>query len=171
VPRLGTVQKQAAQILAYKAEGLTAAGIARVLGVSESAVGRVLQAAGLAGRRQTRNTLRQETEREKIIVLRSQGKNGVEIARDLGIPVNRVYKAINQASALDLRFSLGKSHLTPEELDQIATLREQQLSTSEIARRLGRSERTVFRAIAQQAGTVTPGGEAASCPRASRRRR
>jgi len=74
----------------------------------------------------------------------------VQIARELGIPVNRVYTAINQASALDPRFSLGKSHLTPEELDQIATLRAQQLSTSEIARRLGRSERTVFRAVAKR---------------------
>jgi DNA invertase Pin-like site-specific DNA recombinase len=170
-PRLGTVQKQAAQILALKAEGLTAADIARVLGVSESAVGEVLQAAGLAGRRRTRNTLRHDSEREKILALRTQGKNGAKIARDLGIPVNRVYTAINQASALDPRFSLGKSHLTPEELDQIATLREQELSTSEIARRLGRSERTVFRAVAKQAGSVTPDAGAANRPKASRRGR
>ena len=52
-PRLGPVQKQTAQILAYKAEGLSAAGIARVLGVSEPAVGRILRLAGFAPRRQT----------------------------------------------------------------------------------------------------------------------
>ena len=52
-PRLGQVQKQTAQILAYKAEGLSAAGIARVLGVSEPAVGRILRIAGFSPRRQT----------------------------------------------------------------------------------------------------------------------
>ena len=46
-PRLGPVQKQTAQILAYKAEGLSAAGIARMLDVSEPAVGRILRVAGL----------------------------------------------------------------------------------------------------------------------------
>ena len=45
-PRLGPVQKQTAQILAYKAEGLSAAGIARVLDVSEPPVARILRLAG-----------------------------------------------------------------------------------------------------------------------------
>jgi DNA-directed RNA polymerase specialized sigma24 family protein len=151
-PRLGPVQKQTAQILAYKAEGLSAAGIARVLDVSEPAVARILQLAGFSGRQQTPHTRHQDAEREQILVLRTQGKNGEQIAKQLAIPVDRVYTAINRASALDPRFSLGKSHLTPDELDQIATLRGQRLSIPEIARGCGRSERTVHRAIAKLEG-------------------
>jgi DNA-binding CsgD family transcriptional regulator len=151
-PRLGPVQKKTAQILAYKAEGLSAAGIARALGVSEAAVARVLRAAGFSGRKQTPYLRRQDAEREKILVLRSQGKNGEQIARELSIPVNRVYAAINRASSLDPRFSLGKSHLTRDDLDQIAALRRQGLSIPEIARRCGHSERTVYRAIAKLEG-------------------
>jgi putative DNA-invertase from lambdoid prophage Rac len=151
-PRLGPVQKQTAQILAYKAEGLSTAGIARVLGVSEPAVARILELAGLSGRRQTPHLRRQDAEREQILVLRTQGKNGEQIAKQLAIPVDRIYTAISRASALDPRFSLGKSHLTPDEYDQIATLRGQGLSIPEIARRCGRSERTVHRAIAKLEG-------------------
>ena len=151
-PRLGPVQKQTAQILAYKAEGLSTAGIARVLGVSEPPVARILELAGFSGRQQTPHTRHQDAEREQILVLRTQGKNGEQIAKQLAIPVDRVYTAISRASALDPRFALGRSHLTPDELDQIATLRGQGLSIPEIARRCGRSERTVHRAIAKLEG-------------------
>jgi DNA-binding CsgD family transcriptional regulator len=143
------VQKQTAQILAYKAEGLSASGIARVLDVSEAAVARILRIAGLSPRCRTPHMSRQNAEREKILVLRSQGKNGEEIARKLEIPVNRVYSAINRASGLDPRFSLGKSHLTQDELDQIVALRAQHQPPPEIARMLGRSERSVYRAVAR----------------------
>jgi DNA-binding CsgD family transcriptional regulator len=149
VPRLGKVQKQAALILAYKAEGVSTAGIARILGVSSDAVGEVLRAAGVTARRQTPHAHRQNTEREKILVLRTRGKNGEEIARELGIPVNRVYTAVSQARDLDPRFSLGKSHLTQDELDQIAGWRTQGLSAPQIARKLGRSDRTLYRAFAK----------------------
>jgi DNA invertase Pin-like site-specific DNA recombinase len=151
-PRLGPVQKQTAQILAYKAEGLSAAGIARILDVSEAAVARILRVAGLSSRRETPHTRRQDAEREKILARRSQGKNGEEIARALNVPVHRVYAAIHRASGLDPRFNLGKSRLTEDEHDQIATLRTQGLSTAEIARKLGRSERTVYRAVARLEG-------------------
>ena len=151
-PRLGPVQKQTAQILAYKAEGLSAAGIARVLDVSEPAVARILRLAGFSGRRQTPHIRRRDAEREQILVLRSQGKNGEQIAQKLAIPVDRVYTAISQASALDPRFSLGKSHLTQDELDQIAAWHAQSLPIPEIARRCGRSQRSVHRAIARLKG-------------------
>jgi DNA invertase Pin-like site-specific DNA recombinase len=129
VPRLGPVQKQAAQILAYKAEGLSTAGIARVLdprpqrgrGGAGSASRRPHSAPSDAARAHA--PARRRT--RKILVLRTQGKNGEQIARQLEIPVNRVYTAINRASGLDPRISLGKSHLTEDELEQIARLRAQ----------------------------------------------
>jgi DNA-directed RNA polymerase specialized sigma24 family protein len=148
-PRLGPVQKQAAQILAYKAEGLSAAGIARVLGVSLSPVLRVLRAAGLAGPQQTTQARLREKTREKILLLRRKGNSGEQIARELNLPVGRVYNSLHRASGLDPRFNLGTSHLTSDELKTISELRTQQVSISEIAQRLGRSERTIFRAIAK----------------------
>ena len=63
--------------------------------------------------------------------------------------MHRVYAAIHRASGLDPRFN---SRLTEDEHDQIATLRTQGLSTGEIARKLGRSERTVYRAVARLEG-------------------
>jgi putative DNA-invertase from lambdoid prophage Rac len=89
-PRLGPVQKQTAQILAYKAEGLSAVGIARVLNVSEPAVARILRAAGFSGGRQTPYVRGQDTAREKILALRSQDKSGEQIARELAIPVEAI---------------------------------------------------------------------------------
>ena len=120
---------------------------------------RILKLAGFSGRRQTPHIRRRDAEREQILVLRSQGKNGEQIAQQLAIPVDRVYTAISQASALDPRFSLGKSHLTQDELDQIATLHGQSLPIPEIARRCGRSQRTVHRAIARLRGEQRDSGD------------
>ena len=153
-PRLGPVQKQTAQILAYKAEGLSAAGIARVLDVSEPAVARILRLAGFSGRRQTPHIRRRDAEREQILVLRSQSKNGEQIAQQLAIPVDRVYTAISQASALDPRFSLGKSHLT-----KMSSTKSRMAAQTPADPRdrppVGRSQRTVYRAIARLKGNNT----------------
>jgi hypothetical protein len=77
----------------------------------------------------------QSPRRQKGERFRTEGKNDVQIAQDLGIPVN-----------------------------QIATLRAQRLSTLEIARRLGRSERTVYRTAAEQAATATPAEKLRAAP-------
>jgi IS30 family transposase len=124
-----------------------------VLGVSESPVLRVLRAAGLAGPQQTTKALRREEIREKILLLRKKGASGDQIARELNLPIGRIYTALNRASGLDPRFNLGTSHLTSDELKTVADLRTQQVSIAEIAQRLGRSERTIFRAIAKLGGS------------------
>lgn len=149
VTRLGSVQKLAPQILAYKSEGLSAAAIARVLGVTEIPVQRVLRAAGLAEPRQTTQARRREEAREKMLLLKRQGLKAEEIAREVDLPIGQVYAALSRASGIDPRFHLGTAHLTPDEIEQIAALRTLHTPVPEIARRLGRSERTIFRAIAK----------------------
>jgi DNA invertase Pin-like site-specific DNA recombinase len=146
-PRLGSVQKQAPQILAYHAEGLTAAAIARVMGVTEQAVATVLRVAGLARLRQTPSRRRLEELRGKILGLRAEGKNGEEIAGVLGIPVHQVYQTITRIRAVDTRFGLGKPTMTPDEFNRAVALRRQKMPLAAIARQLTRSERTIYRAM------------------------
>ncbi len=147
-PRLGKAQREAPKILRLHGEGFSRGGIARMLDLHEHTVGTILRAAGRG--RARRHSLSQQVEQRtaRILEARLRGLNARQIASELDLAEHVVYEALARARLVDPQYGLGRSHLTPDELDRIAELRRQGTPVPEIAQQLRRSKRTVYRAVA-----------------------
>jgi DNA invertase Pin-like site-specific DNA recombinase/DNA-binding NarL/FixJ family response regulator len=146
-PRLGKAQRAIPQILKLHAEGFAPGGIARTLDLHEGTVGEILRATGRRTRR-TSSTRAIEQRTARILEARLRGLNARQIADELGLAENIVHVTCSHAAAVDPQYALGRKHLTPDELDRIAELRRQGTPVPEIAAKLKRSKRTVYRAVA-----------------------
>jgi transposase len=148
-PRLGKVQKQSAAILKLYAAGKGPEAIARILGVGEASVYTVLRAAGRGRRVNHKHGPEIEGRRTQILQLRRDERlSAREIAKRLdGVSEAMVYMAVQHAAILRPELAFGRGHLTQDELHEIAELHGQNVPVSALARKLGRSLRTVYRVI------------------------
>jgi DNA invertase Pin-like site-specific DNA recombinase len=149
--RLGKAQKQTAAILKLTAAGHSVDAISRILGLSDGAVRSVQRLAGR--RRSPRNNGLSGADIERrnaaILAWRQQGLGAPEIAKQLpGVSEAVIYGVVQMAAVLDPHLAFGRARMNSDELREIAELRARDVPVPVIARKLGRSLRSVYRVIA-----------------------